>query len=171
LRALQERDAAELHALIEVNRAHLARWLPWAPRQARADTERFIAGACRQLREEDGFHAGIFDPRRLVGVIGFHGIDWQHRSTSLGYWLAQAAQGHGTMSEAARAMVDHAFAAWGLHRVEIRASVENTRSRALIERLGFQLEGVAREAFLLGDGFHDDAVYAMLADEWPVRRR
>ena len=56
---------------------------------------------------------------------------------------------------------------WGLNRVEIRASVENQPSRALIERLGFHYEGIARQAFRLADGFHDDAVYSMLAAEWP----
>jgi ribosomal-protein-serine acetyltransferase len=56
---------------------------------------------------------------------------------------------------------------WGLNRVEIRASVENERSRALIERLGFHYEGAARQAFRLADGYHDDAVYSMLAAEWP----
>jgi ribosomal-protein-serine acetyltransferase len=171
LRAVQERDAEELHALIEANREHLARWLPWPARQTLADTERFIAGSCRQLAHDDGFHAAIFDPNRIVGVIGFHGIDWEHRATSLGYWLGQGAQGRGTMTEAARAMIDHAFETWSLNRVEIRASVENERSRALIERLGFHFEGVAREAYRLADGFHDDAVYAVLAAEWRARER
>ena len=38
---------------------------------------------------------------------------------------------------------------------------------ALIERLGFQYEGAARQAFRLADGYHDDAVYSMLATDWP----
>jgi ribosomal-protein-serine acetyltransferase len=108
----------------------------------------------------------IVDDGRIIGMVGFHGIDWQHRATSLGYWLAQRAQGRGTMTEAVRAMVAHALGVWELNRVEIRASVENARSRRLIERLGFHFEGVARKAFRLADGYHDDAVYSMLACEW-----
>jgi ribosomal-protein-serine acetyltransferase len=169
LRLLEESDAEELHALIEANRDHLSRWLPWAAYQTREQTLQFIRSARRQLAESNGFQAGIFDPARMIGVVGFHGIDWQHHSTSLGYWLDEAAQGHGTMTLAVRTMVDHAFAAWRLNRVEIRASVENARSRALIERLGFHYEGVARQAFRLADGFHDDAVYSMLADDWRPR--
>jgi ribosomal-protein-serine acetyltransferase len=65
-----------------------------------------------------------------------------------------------------RALVDHAFAGWGLNRVEIRAALENARSRAIPERLGFKKEGVLREAERLGERFVDHALYAVLASEW-----
>jgi ribosomal-protein-serine acetyltransferase len=167
LRLLEESDAEELYGLIDANRAELARWLPWAAGQTLLGTLEFLRAARAQIAECDGFHAAVVHAERIVGVIGFHGIDWQHRATSLGYWLDKDAQGRGTMTDAVRAMVTHALDAWALNRVEIRASVENERSRALIERLGFHYEGVAREAFLLADGFHDDAVYSMLAADWP----
>jgi ribosomal-protein-serine acetyltransferase len=168
LRVLEEPDADELYALIDANRAYLARWLPWAGEQTRDGTVEFIRATRRQLIDRAGFQAAIVEGGRIVGVIGFHGIDWHHRSTSIGYWLAEDAQGRGTMTEAVRAIVSHALRVWGLNRVEIRASVENERSRALIERLGFHYEGVARQAFRLPDGYHDDAVYSMLAAEWPA---
>jgi ribosomal-protein-serine acetyltransferase len=53
-----------------------------------------------------------------------------------------------------------------LNRVEIRAGVENARSRAVVERRGFTQEGVKRQAELVGDRWIDDAVYSMLAAEW-----
>lgn len=168
LRLLEESDVDELYALIEANRARLAKWLPWAGDQTHEGTLQFIRATRAQIAENNGFQAAILDGERIVGVVGFHAIDWQHRSTSLGYWLAEAFQGRGTMSEAVCAMVDQALSVWRLNRVEIRASVENARSRALIERLGFRYEGAARQAFRLADGYHDDAVYSMLAAEWSV---
>jgi ribosomal-protein-serine acetyltransferase len=166
LRPIEESDLDELYALIDANRARLATWLPWAAEQTRAGTLKFIRSAGAQHAAGNGFHAAIVDRGRILGVIGFHGIDWLHRSTSLGYWLAGDVEGRGVMSDALRAVVGHAFAALQLNRVEIRASVENERSRALIERLGFTYEGSARKAFRLADGYHDDAVYSMLAEEW-----
>jgi ribosomal-protein-serine acetyltransferase len=166
LRAVEESDVDELHALIEANRSYLARWLPWAAGQTHEHTLRFIRQARVQAQDNNGLQMAIVQHGRIIGMIGFHGIDWQHRATSVGYWLAQDAQGEGTMTEAVRAMVTHALCVWELNRVEIRASVENARSRALIERLGFHFEGVARKAFRLADGYHDDAVYSMLASEW-----
>jgi ribosomal-protein-serine acetyltransferase len=55
-----------------------------------------------------------------------------------------------------------------LNRVEIRLDVENERNRRVVERLGFRREGVLREAMRIAGAYHDDALYAMLACEWPA---
>ena len=49
----------------------------------------------------------------------------------------------------------------------IQAAVENARSRAIPERLGFREEGILREVERIGDRMLDDVVYAMLAADWP----
>lgn len=168
LRPLEERDADELYALIDANRERLVRWMVWAEGQTPERTREFIRNAQRQLAEDDGFQAAIVDGGRIVGVAGVHGIDWPNRAAAIGYWLAIGEEGRGTMTHAVRALVDHAFAKWRLNRVEIRIDVENRRSRAVAERLGFVYEGTLRQALRLADGFHDDAVYAMLARDWPA---
>ncbi len=171
LRLLDESDVQELYSAIEVNRDALARWMPWAAGQTLHDTLSFIRGTREQLARNDGFQTAVIDHGRIVGMVGFHGVSWRHRSTSIGYWLAESAQGHGTMTDAVRALVDHAFRAWRLHRVEIRADVDNTRSRAIPERLGFTQEGVAREAERVGDHYADQVVYAILATDRLVHDR
>jgi|HubBroStandDraft_6_1064221.scaffolds.fasta_scaffold29702_3 ribosomal-protein-serine acetyltransferase len=166
LRLLEDSDTVELHALIEANRAYLSRWMPWASHQSLGDTSAFIAGARRQVAENDGLQAAVVFAGRLVGVVGFHSVDWPHRKTSLGYWLGEAYQGHGTMTRAVRALVDHALGTWQLHRVEARVAPENLRSRAVLERVGFRCEGTLRQAELVGGRFLDNVVYAVLASEW-----
>lgn len=169
LRLLDESDAQELHGLIEANRAHLARWLPWAAGQSLADTAAFIRRTREQLRENDGFQAAIACEGRIAGVIGYHGVDWGNRSTSIGYWLAEERQGRGTMTGAVRALVDHALSVWGLNRVEIRVASDNRRSRAIPERLGFTREGTLREAERVGERHLDCVLYAMLASDWRAK--
>lgn len=166
---LEESDARELYAVIKANREHLARWMPWAAGQTFVDTAAFIGRTREQLARNDGFQAAVVEDRGIVGVVGFHAVFWQHRSTSIGYWLAAPAQGRGVMTRAVRGLVDHALGTWRLHRVEIRAAVDNTRSRAIPERLGFTQEGIAREAERIGDRYADQAVYAMLTGSWPAR--
>jgi ribosomal-protein-serine acetyltransferase len=166
LRLLEESDAEELHAVVEANRPHLAQWLPWAAAQTLADTRAFLALARRQAADNNGFQCAILASGRIVGTIGFHRVDWGNRATSLGYWLAEDAQGEGTMTMAVRALVDWAFNGWGLHRVEIRAAVGNSRSRAVAERLGFREEGLLRQVERVGGRYLDHVVYAVLAAEW-----
>jgi ribosomal-protein-serine acetyltransferase len=166
LRLLEENDADELYRLVEANRAYLAPWLPWAAEQTREETAEFIRMTRRQQATNDGFQAALSLEGEIVGVAGFHSVNWAHRSTSIGYWLSEEHQGRGLMTRAVQALVDHAFGEWDLHRVEIRAAMQNRRSRAIPERLGFREEGVVREAERVGERYHDLAVYGLLAQEW-----
>jgi ribosomal-protein-serine acetyltransferase len=169
LRLLEESDADEVFALIDANREHLGQWMPWVEHEREpADVLRFIRATRKQIADNDGLQTAIVDPGgRIVGTVGVHNVDWLHRKTSIGYWLARDEEGRGTMTEAVRAYVDHAFTTWKLNRVMIQAAVENTRSRAIPQRLGFREEGTLREVERIGDRVLDDVVYAMLAADWP----
>jgi ribosomal-protein-serine acetyltransferase len=167
LRLLEESDADELHALIEANREHLARWMPWAIEERSAGrTLDFIRATRKQVADNNGLQAAIVEGEAIIGVVGFHAVDWANRATSIGYWLDAEHQGQGTMTAAVRALTAHAFDGWGLKRVEIRCAVENARSRAIPERLGFHGEGIRRRAERVGDRWLDHVVYAMLAEDW-----
>ena len=166
LRLLEEDDADELFALVDRNRAHLEPWMPWVPAtRSREDSLAFIRLTRRQVGENDGLQTTIVIDGALAGMVGFHHVDWGNRATTIGYWLAADRQGRGTMTAAVRALVENALGAWGLHRVVIEAAVENTRSRAIPERLGFREEGVRRGAERHGDRYLDLVVYARLASD------
>jgi ribosomal-protein-serine acetyltransferase len=166
LRLPEESDADELFGLVDRNRAHLGPWLPWVPStRSPDDTLQFVRLVRRQVADNNGLQTVIVLDGAIVGVAGFHRVDWVNRSTSIGYWLAADRQGRGTMTEAVRALVDYAFGTLDLHRIEISAAVENARSRAVIERLGFREEGVRRDAERHGDGYIDVVLYAMLATD------
>jgi len=151
------------------NRTHLEPTMPWVPgTRSPQDSLHFIRGTRRQIADNDGLTFAIVRDGAIVGDCGFHRVDWRNRATTIGYWLAAGEQGRGTMTEAVRALLHHAFGTWRLHRVEIAAAVDNARSRAVPERLGFTLEGVRREAELVGDRWVDHAVYALLAADWPA---
>src|SRR5438093_1137577 len=123
LRLFDEGDAEELERVIAANRAYLARWLPWAAAEGGADSRlEFIRSTLKQVADNDGFLAAIVADGTIIGAVGFHHVDWNHRWTSIGYWLAEDRQGRGTMSEAVRALTAHAFDVWELNRVEIRVA-------------------------------------------------
>jgi ribosomal-protein-serine acetyltransferase len=170
LRALEASDAPELQALVEANREYLSRWLPWVPTQDLAECEKFIADAEAQLARKDGFQAAIAPDDPIVGVVGFHAVDWTNRNTTIGYWLAESAQGRGIMTTAVRALVDHAFDEWSLHRIEIHCAPANRRSRAIPERLGFREEATLRETELVGGRWLNGVVYGLLAGEWGEKK-
>ena len=159
-------DAEELFKLTDSSRDYLREWLPWVDATKSVDDSKsFIQMAMNQYDSNNGFQAGIWFNDRLVGCIGFHAIDWANRKTSIGYWLGQGFQGHGIMTKATKALVGIAFGEYKLNRVQIEAAVENHKSRAIPERLGFQQEGRIQQNEWLYDHFVDHFVYAILASE------
>jgi len=164
---LEPRHAEALYVATEENRAYLRQWLPWLDStRSPQDSLEFIQRALRQLAENRGLTTAILFEGEIVGMIGQVGIDWRSRTTSLGYWLAEPLQGRGYISLACQAYLAYSFDDLDLNRVEIRAAVANRKSRAVPERLGFQLEGVIRDAEWLYEAYVDHAVYGLLRAEW-----
>jgi ribosomal-protein-serine acetyltransferase len=166
LRLIELSDVEELFRLIETNRQHLRAWLPWVDAHtSTAATAAFVSASIRKAEENHGFSAGIWFEGHLCGIVAHHRIDWTDRCTSLGYWLDAAHEGNGIMTRSCRAVIDHAFTALDLHRVVIRCAMENHRSCAIPERLGFTLEGIERQSQWLYDHFVDLSVYALLRSD------
>ena len=157
-------DAELLFELIDSNREHLGRWLPALVSVESIEQER----AWLQGRIDD---PGVEKPllilvnERIVGVIGSH-VQELNDAAEIGYWLAEGQQGRGITTRSCAAMVDELLSVQGMNRVVIRVAVDNTRSRAVPERLGFVHEGVERQAVKLPGGYVDMAVYSVLASEW-----
>ncbi len=170
LRLVERHYAPALFALTNRNRCYLRQWLPWVDTTISVDdTRRFIDAALQQWAVSNGAHMTIWYRDELVGAIGQHTINWGHEQTELGYWLGEAFQGRGIITRACRAVVGFSLTDLGLHRVQIRCAVENLRSRAVPERLGFRQEGIIREAMCVNGRFVDLAIYGLLAHEWQPR--
>ena len=166
LRLLEERHADGLFALIDANREHLDRWFPWVRRTTEVEHSRdFIRRALRRFADGNGFECALYRGDRHVGMLGTHFIDWTSRKTELGYWLARDAEGGGIMSRAVQGLSRVLFDDHGLRRVEIRSHVDNVRSRAVPERLGFTHEGVMRSAVSYHGEPFDLAVYSLLSTD------
>ncbi len=104
-----------------------------------------------------------------LGTCGFHKWDRRYRRAEIGYDLGAAFWGQGYMTEALRAVLQHGFTQLGLHRIEALVYVENARSCRLLQRLGFQQEGLLRDYFCLDGIFYDHYLFALLEQEWVIR--
>ena len=167
LKVLEVRHASVVYEAVERNREYLGRWLPWVDKTHSVDdVEAFIKMSLEQFAANQGFAAGIFRGPECIGTVGFHRVDWFNKKVEVGYWLEEASQGKGIITEGCRAALDHAFREWGLNRVEIHCAAGNDKSCAIPKKLGFQFEGVRREGQILNGTPVDINVYSLLAREW-----
>ncbi|MGW0608497.1 GNAT family N-acetyltransferase [Streptomyces sp. NPDC002640] len=125
-----------------------------------ADTE-YVFGAFLTEETAEG------GPERREGpFVAMLGLKVRGQDTvEIGFWAVREHRGHGHVTEATRALCRWAFTDLGAARVEWRAGVGNTASRAVAERCGFVQEGVLRQALVSGGTRHDAWIASLLPQD------
>ena len=115
-------------------------------------------------------HVGFWiltEADELAGVVTISEIVRRSfRSGYLGYYAFVPHNGHGYMTEGIRAVVSRAFRALRLHRLEANIQPDNERSRRLVQRLGFKLEGFSPRYLKIAGEWRDHERWALTAEEW-----
>jgi len=150
------------------NERHLAPWDP--PRPAGIMATGFWEAECEHALEdyEDGAVARwVLVPRddrsHVIGRINYTQIArGPFQSCMLGYAIDAAHEGKGLMREALQATIEHAFAVLRLHRIQANYVPQNVRSGALLERLGFAREGIAKNYLFINGAWRDHVMTARL---------
>ncbi len=162
-------DLADLWAVVDAERDRLGEWMPWVEGTRTVDDQRrWLSSVVDKPEGFDGL--GVFVEGDLAGGVGMAWDGPWGIAGEIGYWIAAAYEGRGLVTRAAQALTSIGFDTVGLNRMVIRAGVANPRSRAVAERLGYRLEGVARGDGKGIGGFYDTAVYGMTADDWRERQ-
>jgi RimJ/RimL family protein N-acetyltransferase len=98
-----------------------------------------------------------------VGGIGFERGALEHsKSARFGYWLSRAFWGRGIMTAAVRATVAHVFDTFDLERLEAPVFAWNPASMRVLEKCGFEREGVLRRSIFKEGQLIDAVLYARL---------
>ncbi|MFD2370543.1 GNAT family N-acetyltransferase [Brevibacillus sp. GCM10020057] len=107
------------------------------------------------------------DDDQVIGDIQIGGIDTFNRNAYIRISIENSDnQGKGFGSEAMRLMLDYGFGILNLHRIELNVFAFNERAIKAYEKLGFQREGVQRQALYYNHAYHDSILMAMLAEEY-----
>ncbi|MFD7467716.1 GNAT family N-acetyltransferase [Streptomyces tendae] len=115
---------------------------PYLPEHARGFTEQMVPEG---WANDSMFTFGLFLPAGdLVGMLGVTMISLG--VGEIGFWGTKEHRGRGYVTEAAVAVSRWAFTERALDRVEWRAEVGNTASRAVAQRAGYTMEGTLRSA-------------------------
>jgi ribosomal-protein-serine acetyltransferase len=163
---LEERHVDDYFALIKRNKEYLHAWIDVEAYEGSLETlKAYVKQRLLQFVDGEGYHLGIWHQDSLVGILDYR-PNWRNRTVELGYWLDEALQGKGIVTQACRTMLQHAFEEHHLHKVVISCAIDNPRSRAVAERLGFLQEGILRQVVRLHNRSLDGVFYGLLVDEW-----
>lgn len=102
----------------------------------------------------------------IIGTVTLYNLCFDHCRAEMGYALGRAHWGRGYMQEALHALLDFAFGALDLHRIEADVDPRNFASIRTLERLAFQREGYLRERWQVNGEIQDALFYGLLRPDW-----
>ncbi|MDA3922283.1 MAG: GNAT family protein [Salinisphaera sp.] len=138
---------------------------PWIapPRTERA----FAAHLQRYQQDEHASFIGLTEQGRPVGCVHLNEIvRGALQSAYLAYFVFRPFDGRGLMRELLANVIDHAFHGLQLHRLEANIQPENRRSKALVQALGFRLEGFSPRYLYIDSAWRDHERHALTVEEW-----
>ncbi len=167
---------AAARAYVQFNRENDVHLAPWnGPMSARAFDEEAVAQDLeRQMsafRDDRRYIFTIF-PRAAgaagppLGYINFSEVvRGAFQACYMGYALAKRAEGCGYMTEAATASLGYMFEIARLHRIMANYQPHNHRSAAVLRRLGFTIEGTAKDYLFIGGAWRDHILTSLTAPD------
>jgi ribosomal-protein-alanine N-acetyltransferase len=159
-------DAAALADALDANRAFLA---PWQPERAdhyftRDGQHEVVEKSLQQ--QADGLAVPLVIVDQVGGLAGMVSLQsiirGAFQSCSVGYWLAESAQGRGLATQAAAEAIELAFGPLRLHRVQAGTLTNNLRSQRVLDRLGFVEYGRAAAYMNIAGAWQDHLLYHLI---------
>lgn len=127
------------------------------------DAEWFIGNV---LSDGKAYHRAIVSDKKVIGGISAACKRGAMRfCADLGYWLAPDFWNKGLMTTAVGLFCEEMFSSSDVNRIQAEVFVPNVASCRVLEKCGFQKEGVLRQSVFKNGQFYDAAVYGLLASE------
>lgn len=168
LRVPQMGDHAAWAELRSESRAFLKPWEPTWPADdlSRLAFRRRLKRYVRELEQDQAYPFFVFEAGgALVGGVTVSQIRRGVSQTcSIGYWMGQPYAGRGLMTAAVRSLRPFVFDALKLRRIEAACLPRNLASIRLLEKIGFEREGYAREYLCIDGVWQDHLLYALLRE-------
>ena len=169
LRELRPSDAKSLLALLTT--AEVTRFIS-PPPSTTEGFERFIAWTLHEQACGRYICFGIVPQgcEEAVGIIQVRQLEPGFGTAEWGFAIGREYWGTGMFYATALAVMQFVFDELGVHRLEARAAVANGRGNAALRKLGARSEGLLRKSFQRNGEYLDQALWAIVADDWAASR-
>lgn len=168
-RLARKTDAAELAALVNVNRVFQKPYEPYrdAAYYSESGQRFFVERQLEQYQAGAALPLLIIDDDRIVGRITLSNVvRGPMQSATVGYWVSEAENSRGLASHALHEMLHKAFDDMRLHRIEAGTLLDNVRSQQVLEHNNFVRYGTAPEYLYIDGAWRDHALFQRINHAW-----
>ena len=142
----------------------------WASHKS-IDESMLILKSC--IENDNSWAIELKDCKKVIGMVKIHPDEnrGKYYAKLINYALSPAYWGNGYMTEALKRVVDYAFDELKVDLLSVFHYPQNVRSKRVIEKCGFEYEGIIEKGCMRYDGQLFDAVcYSILKDDWMKRK-
>ena len=132
---------------------------------SKSDAESYLSGCIRKGSERQLSLAIVVDGEAAGSIGIFLKDDVYEKSGELGYWLAEPFWGRGIVTAAVKEICAMAFHRYDLVRIFAEPYARNIASCRVLEKAGFELEGVLRKSVFKNGQILDSCLYALVKKE------
>ncbi len=167
LRRLSTEDVSILKDYLDRNKAFLSVWEPSRSESYYDESSIIERLEEEQINNENGNELSLYiflkGTDRMIGTVTLSSIiRGPFQSCYIGYKLDASEVNKGYMTEAVQQIIDIAFNDLGLHRIEANIMPRNNSSIKVVQKLGFEYEGLSKEYLKINGVWEDHAHYVIL---------
>lgn len=166
---LRELNDYDLDSFVDIfSRGEVTRYYGREAVKSPDEAHEILQKMMSSFTEKRGIRWGIEckETKQLIGTIGYHLWSPMHKRAEVGYELHPDNWNKGYATEAIGAVLSYGFQEMDLNRISAIVYIENQASNRVLEKIGFQNEGIKREYMLQGDQFHDTYCYSLLKSDY-----
>ncbi len=172
LRMGQVEDIPAILKFRSENSDHFQKWDPKYPPGFLTETywRKKIADNLTEFTNDQSLRLFTFlksAPDHIVANVNFSNfVRGAGQMCHIGYGVAENMQNQGLGAEAVAAAIDYAFKQINMHRIMANYRPENERSKNLLKKLGFTIEGNARQYLLIDGEWRDHVLTSLTNQNW-----
>ena len=118
------------------------------------------------LKKHEGYRWFVFRKDEVVGTVSLKNISHAMGYAEIGYGIAETHHNQGIATAAVRLLVKKVFSETGLRKLMAFVHDKNQPSRRVLEKLGFQQEGLLREHYIINGHAEHEILYCLLKHDW-----
>ena len=144
-----EKNAKSIFEVVDKNREHLEKWLPWAKKiNSWKDLYQYLKANRESFKMGDGAEYGIYFKNQYTGSISVEITDMKtYKVGEIGYWLSEDYMGNGLVTESVRVLEKELFENNGIDSIRMRCDSKNSSSSSIAEKNGYIKKGKSPNLF------------------------